>query len=77
MNLKISLFVFVIFSYCFLKLFGLSGLLLFTTSIFICVLTILSVILSSSTDKTVREIIFGEKSNPLDDTRKIIGLKCK
>lgn len=69
--------IIVIFICCSLKLLGFPVILFLLASIVICVLTILSVLLSTSTEKTIRDEIYSESSNPLDENflKRILGLR--
>lgn len=71
--------IIVIILFCSLKLLGFPVILFLLASIIICVLTILSILLSNATDRTIRDVIYAEGNNPLDDNfcKRILGFKCK
>jgi hypothetical protein len=66
----------VIFLCCLLKLFGFYGILFFALSILVCLLAFVSVILSNSTERTVKELVYAD---PLGDnySKTTLGLKCE
>lgn len=79
MNSTKLISIIVIFICCSLKVLGFPIILFLLTSILIVMLTVLSILLSTSTDKTIRDVIYSESSNPLDDNfcKKILGLRCE
>jgi hypothetical protein len=64
---------------CLLKIFGLSGVVFLLFSIIIILLTILMQILSTTSERSLKEEIYAERSNPLDDSysRRVLGLSCE